>query len=138
MLTSTSEHALRALVELARLENGEAVLARCLSASAGVPLRYLSKILGTLARAGILQASRGPGGGYRLGRPAREIALIEVVELFEGVRARPDCLFGGGRRCSDEDPCGAHEEWKKVRQSYIEFLESKTIADISGPGPREA
>lgn len=133
MLSSTSEHALRALVEIAHLANGEAVLARTLSSSAGVPLKYLWKILGTLTKAGILQANRGPKGGYRLARTPDQIALIDVVELFEGVKTRPHCLFGGGRECSDDNPCGAHESWKGVRQSYIEFLESKTIADILGP-----
>ncbi|MCH7922332.1 MAG: Rrf2 family transcriptional regulator [Nitrospinae bacterium] len=133
MLSATSEYALRAMANLAPSIKGEPVLARKLSAEAGVSLTYLSKILGTLTKAGILQASRGRNGGYRLTRAAEQISLIDVVELFDGVKAKPDCLFGGGRECSDDNPCSAHEAFKRVRQEYIDFLETTTIADIAGP-----
>lgn len=133
MLTTTSEHALRALASLATLTDSKPVLARHLSIHAGVPLTYLSKILGSLTKAGILHASRGPGGGYRLARAPDQISLIDIVEQFDGLKAKSDCLFGSGRRCSDDDSCTAHESFKKVRQVYTEFLESTTIADIGGP-----
>ena len=139
MISATSEHALRAIASIAAVTNHtspetrEPILARDLSSRAGVPLNYLSKILGTLSRAGILQASRGRGGGYRLVRSADQIPLIHVVELFDGVTARPDCFFGGGRKCSDDNPCTAHDAFKQVLEQYIDFLESTTIADIAGP-----
>ncbi len=135
MLSSTSKYAFRALVGLTQLGSEEAVLARTLAETVGVPLLYLSKILGNLTKAGFLHAGRGPKGGYRLARPPDEILLIDIVELFDGIKARPDCFFGGGddRQCSDDTPCSAHEAWKKVRESYIEFMESKTITDIAGP-----
>lgn len=121
------------MVGLALLGNDEPVLARNLSSEAGVPLKYLSKILGVLTKAGFLQANRGPKGGYRLARATDQIPLIDIVEFFDGIKVRPDCLFGGGRECSDDTPCSGHELFKGVRQGYIEFLESTTIADITGP-----
>lgn len=139
MISATSEHALRAMASIAAManpsspENDEPILARDLSSQAGVHLPYLSKILGTLTKGGILNASRGRGGGYRLVRAAEQIYLINVVELFDGVSARPDCFFGGGRKCSDDNPCSAHDAFKQVRKQYIDFLESTTIADIAGP-----
>lgn len=136
MFSRTSEHALRALAGLASSSDDETVLARILSSSAGVPPSYLSKILGTLTKAGILRASPGRGGGYRLALPAEQIPLVDVVEIFEGVKTRPDCLFESGRECSDKNPCGAHESFKELRKVYIEFLESTTIADIAGLADR--
>jgi Rrf2 family protein len=134
MLSSTSQYAFRALAGLTQLGSEEAVLARTLAETVGVPFLYLSKILGALSKAGILHAGRGPKGGYRLARPADEIILIDIVEMFDGIKARPACFFGGeDRKCSDDDPCSAHEAWKEIREGYIEFLESKTIADIAGP-----
>lgn len=132
MFSLTSEHAFRALAALACSSDDETVLARILSSSAGAPISYLSKILGTLTKAGILRASPGPGGGYRLAQPAEQIPLVDVVKLFEGLKTRPDCLFESGRECSDDNPCGAHESFKELRKVYIEFLESTTIADIAG------
>ncbi len=133
MLSSTSEYALRALAYLAHLAKEEVMLARVLSSRAEVPLQYLSKILGVLVKADILLATRGPRGGYRLVRAAEQIPIIDVVELFDGVTARPDCFFGGGRKCPDDNPCTAHDAFKQVREQYIDFLESTTIADIAGP-----
>jgi Rrf2 family iron-sulfur cluster assembly transcriptional regulator len=121
------------MANLATSADGGPVLARDLSAHAGVPLTYLSKILGSLTKAGILRANRGPGGGYRLARDAAEIHLMDIVEQFDGLKTKPNCLFRSGRMCSDENPCTGHVSFKRVRQGYIEFLESTTIADIAGP-----
>ena len=130
MLGTTSEHALRALTHLAGLEPGEAILGRDLARSAGIPPNYLSKILWALGNAGFIDATRGNGGGYRLRRPARDIHLIEVVDLFDKVRAKTGCLLGG-RECSDENACPAHRAWSKVKSSYMDFLQSMTIADLA-------
>lgn len=132
MFSRTTEYALRALAALACSADDEMVKGHTLSSSAGLPLNYLSKILAVLTRAGILQASRGREGGYRLAQPAEHILLVNVVELFEGVKTRPHCLFESGRECSDDNPCGAHESFKGLRKAFIEFLESTTIADIEG------
>lgn len=132
MHSATSEYALSAIVHIARIGAGRAVLAREVAALAKVPHNYLSKVLSTLSRAGILQGSRGAGGGYRLARDPSRIFLADIIDLFDGERSRPACLFGGGRECSDETACYAHEDWKKVRSAYLEFIETKTIADISG------
>lgn len=115
------------------MKDVEPVLARTLSFKANVPLGYLSKILGALTKAGILQARPGRGGGYRLALPAEEVPLVDVVEIFDGIRARPTCLLEGDRACSEDSSCSAHESFKKVLQIYIEFLESTTIADIAKP-----
>lgn len=116
---------------MARLPDGGAVLGRDLAKQATIPANYLSKILLDLRNAGILTTARGTGGGYRLRRRPGEIRLIEVVDLFDEARARPLCLLGGEKECSDEHPCSAHHSWKPVREAYVRFLESTTIADIT-------
>ena len=131
MLSTTSEHAIRALVFLAKIPDGESILGRDLSAIAEVPSNYLAKILIQLNRQGMLEATRGRGGGYRLSRPAEEIKLIEIVTALEGEAAIPQCILEHGRICSDEKPCAAHQDWRKVRNSYVRFLEETTIARIS-------
>ncbi|MBI1790390.1 MAG: Rrf2 family transcriptional regulator [Acidobacteria bacterium] len=131
MLSTTSQHALRALTHMASLPEGTAILGRQLSERAGIPANYLSKILLTLGNAGILDATRGTGGGYRLRKKPEQIRLIEVVDLFDRARARPECFLGGGRICSDTSPCTAHGEFRDVRATYLRFLESTSIADIS-------
>jgi Rrf2 family protein len=111
------------------------VLGRDLAAKSDIPVNYLSKILLTLRNAGFLATARGTGGGYRLKKRPEEIRLLEVVELFEGSRAKPSCFLGGGKECSDADPCSAHQAWREVRRAYSHFLETTTIAAIAAPLP---
>ena len=134
MFSTTTEYALRALALLAQLPEDEAILGRELAERADIPANYLSKILWTLGGAGIIDATRGSGGGYRLRRKAGDVRLAEVVELFEKGKAKLSCLLSSDRMCSDQNPCSAHGAWREVRAAFINFLQSTTVADISRPG----
>jgi Rrf2 family protein len=130
IFSATSVHALRAVAWLAAHEREEAMLGRELAKKVDVPAHYLAKVLAQLARAGVLKASRGVRGGYRLARPARRIKLIDVVLPFEGKRARPGCLLRPERPCRDSGACSAHGAWSGVKRTYSDFLERTTVADI--------
>lgn len=136
MVSTTAEHALRALAELAALPEGEMIRGRRLAEVAGIPPNYLSKILWTLGVAGLIDAIRGSGGGYRLRRRAESIRLVEVVELFDRQRWSQSCFLSSGRECDEAHQCAAHNAWRRVRTAYAEFLESTTIADFAPP-PKE-
>lgn len=139
MFSTTTEYALRALALLAQLPEDEAILGRDLAERAGIPANYLSKILWTLGGAGIIDATRGNGGGYRLRRKACEVHLAEIIELFEKRKAKPSCLLSARNVCSDLNPCSAHKAWRDVRAAIVNFLQSTTVADISRAGrPPEA
>jgi Rrf2 family iron-sulfur cluster assembly transcriptional regulator len=136
MLSTTSEYALRALAHLARQPNGDAVLGRDLAHAAQIPANYLSKLLLTLRNAGLVDTTRGSGGGYRLRKPATEIFLIDVVELFEEIsRDKPACFLGRTKPCSDSTPCTAHNAWRDLQGAYLGFLDSTPLSMIAGePG----
>ncbi len=139
MLSVTATYALRALTELANRPDGTPLLGKDLSRKAGIPPNYLSKILWILGGNGLIEATRGVRGGYRLLRPADQIRLIEIVSLFDKTRTGSTCLLFERRQCSGDKPCSAHEAWSRVSGSYSEFLQSTTIADIAGeekPGRR--
>jgi Rrf2 family protein len=132
IFSASSTHALRALAWLAEHDGRGATLGRDLARKVKVPEHYLSKVLATLARSGVVTASRGLRGGYRLARPANRIRLIEVVGPFEGARARPGCLLRPGQPCTETGSCSAHERWGKVSEAFQRFLEKTTVADIQG------
>lgn len=140
IFNASATHALRAMAYLAARPRGEAVLGRDLAEAIEVPVHYLAKVLATLSRAGLLVASRGARGGYRLAKAPREIALLEIVEPFEGKRVRPGCLLQPDRPCSDHGACSAHGAWSKVKRTYLGFLEGTTLAGIQdqGAGMRRA
>jgi Rrf2 family transcriptional regulator, iron-sulfur cluster assembly transcription factor len=83
-LTSACVYALRALVFLARHGGDEPVTVDAIARAEGLSEAFLGLTLTALARAGVLLGGRGPGGGYRLARPARSITLLEVVEAIDG------------------------------------------------------
>ena len=132
IFSASTTHALRAVAWLAERDGSKAVMARELARTLKLPADYLTKVLGTLARTGVLTATRGVKGGYKLARSPNAISLIEVVEPFEGKRARPGCLLRPDRPCRDSGACSAHASWAVVKRTYLEFLEQRTVADIRG------
>lgn len=78
------EWALHCCTLLAVLPDGRALPAARLAEFHGVPGAYLAKSLQALSQAGIVEAVPGRRGGYRLGRPAGEVTLLQVVEAVEG------------------------------------------------------
>ena len=112
------------------------MLGRDLAQSVEIPANYLSKVLLTLRNAGLVDTTRGSGGGYRLRRPANDIHLIDVVELFEEIsRTKPPCFLGRTRSCSETKPCTAHSSWKTLQAAYLGFLVSTPLSAIAGnPG----
>ena len=131
MLSTTAQYALRALALLAREPRGAATLGRDLARAGDIPENYLSKLLWQLKNAGLITATRGSRGGYKLAKAAGQIRLIDIVEVFDALGVRPSCLMGQGE-CNEQHACSAHDAWKKVRDVYVDFLQSNTLADISG------
>jgi len=131
MLSTTLRYALRALVKLAQLPQGDMMRGEELSEATGIPANYLSKIMTTLRNGGVVEAVRGYNGGYRLAKASREIYVAEIIELLEGPQTHPQCLLGEDHECSDALACSAHGHFKRVRQAYINFLEKTTIASLS-------
>jgi Rrf2 family protein len=132
IFSASATHALRAVAWLAAREGEGAMLGRDLAREVKVPAGYLAKVLAQLARAGVLTASRGVKGGYRLARAADRIRLVDVVAPFEGKRTRPGCLLRPERPCRDSGACTAHGSWRDVKRTYVEFLEKTTVEDIKG------
>lgn len=132
VFSASTTHALRAVAWMAAHPDGGPVLGRDLARKLAIPPDYLSKVLGALTRAGVLSATRGANGGYRLARSPAKIRLAEVVAPFEGKRARSSCVLRPGRPCRDSGACGAHAAWSSVNDAYGAFLEKTTVADLDG------
>lgn len=129
VLSQTAEYALRAVLTIAEEPGGQPVGAHRLAQALGIPQNYLSKTLHQLARAGILESTRGKLGGFSLGRDARQIPLIEVVGLFDDLTGKRSCLMGRAT-CSDHDACAAHRRWKGVSERIVAFFRDTSVADL--------
>lgn len=130
MFSKTAEYALRAVVTIARAEDDRPVLAKEIADTGKVPPKYLSKVLRDLVRAGVLNSSRGIGGGFKLKKKPESLKLIEVVRPFDEVVTMRHCPFGKAR-CSDENPCPLHHQWKPVVGGIEKFFEQTTVAQLT-------
>lgn len=138
MLSVTAEHALRALTEMAMLGQGQAILGKDLARRAAIPANYLAKILWALGHAGMIDATRGSRGGYRLKKRPQEIRLIDIVDLFDRQNWKNRCFIGCHPECAGDERCGVHEGWREVRDMFEKFLVSTTLAEMAGRAGGEA
>lgn len=134
-LTRRSEYGLMALALLARRDGSGYCSVREIVAELGIPRRLLAEILKDLAHAGIAAAMRGPGGGYRLCRPASELTLARIVSILEGPRFLSEC--DGGGACEMEPGCGIRAGIRSVAQRIHVLLEGVTLEEIAAAAPRE-
>ena len=109
------------------------MLGRDLAERTGVPASYLTKVLLVLNRAGLVEATRGTGGGYRLSKSAAEITLWEIVDPVDNVGRLDDCIMGM-KECSEQNPCAMHDWWKRVRDDYLATLRNTTLAEVTAGG----
>jgi Rrf2 family protein len=130
MLSQTADYALRAVLAIASHGTDEApVRVTSLAEELRLPRNYLSKILHRLAHRGLLVSTRGKHGGFRMAVPAQELRLADVVEVFDSMEQRRQCLLGRPK-CSDREPCVAHARWKRVSDDWLSFFRETTVAEL--------
>src|SRR3989304_10167056 len=115
------DYALRAMISIARDPAGERRKTRQITDEMALPERYTTQILASLARSGLLSAVAGRDGGYRLGRPATEISVLDVVELAEGPITVDECILRGGP-CDWVRVCPMHATWSEAQQALTARL----------------
>jgi Rrf2 family protein len=129
-ISRAAQYAVRTLVHLALARAAAASPVREIADAEGIPPHFLAKLVGKLARAGLVDAFKGPGGGIRLAKPPHKIKLSQVIEAVDG----PDFLAGcflGLRECSDTHPCPMHENWKALRLRLAADFDRITIAQLA-------
>ena len=95
--------------------------------SRGISRALTAKLLTQLAAAGLVSGQPGPGGGYTLAKPAKEICLFDIVTHFEQTAEPSVCPFGHGW-CGKGAPCPLHETLGKMIAGNLAFLEKTSLA----------
>jgi Rrf2 family protein len=125
-----SEAASLAMHSAAMLTRADQPLtAREMAQRTGASQAHLAKVLQKLVHAGLLQATRGPAGGYLLAAPPTEVSLLQVYEAVEGSLPQPRCLLPHGR--CQFDTCIFGHTLERVRAELRAYLEEHTLADIA-------
>lgn len=121
-LTKRSGDAIRILFHLAALPPGTRRTSIEIAEASGVSRGNIPTLVAALSRAGILDCTRGPGGGCALARPAAQIDMAEAVTAVEGSLEPEHCALDD-IRCRDRPyPCGMHHTWATVVRTLTDEL----------------
>ena len=155
--TRKTDYALVALAVLAEQPEASPLSARQIAEAHDLPVPLLMNLLKQLNRAGLVDSSRGAGGGYRLARPADQVGLAEVIDAIEGPIALTPCCdepetaaaapafatatdaAAAADNAADEEPCQTCRATgncpitrtiQRVNQLVTDLLASLTLRDV--------
>ena len=134
MLISTKgRYALRVLIELAGYDRQQLVTLQTIADSQQISEKYLESIIVVLSKAGLVDAVRGKGGGYRLARNPEEYTIGEILKLTEGTLAPVSCLDDTPNKCPRAAECKTLPIWEKLNTIIGNYLYSVTLKDLIDP-----
>ncbi len=127
-LSTKGRYAVTAMMELAlNKDKGPVTLAE-ISHSQGISLSYLEQLFARMRRDGLVVGVRGPGGGYRLARPAEEISVAQIITAVDEGTAQGQSLGTGG---ADDDRCLTHDLWVDLSRQIYDFLNGITLEQMA-------
>lgn len=132
-LTSQEEYGLRCLLRLARKEAREPVSIQEIADGEGMTPEYVAKLMRVLREGGLVQSTRGAGGGYRLVRPAGDVTIWEALEVLGGEffsDAFCESHPGQLRDCVHSTDCSIRALWRGINTMLRSALSGITLADL--------
>jgi Rrf2 family transcriptional regulator, iron-sulfur cluster assembly transcription factor len=123
------ELAIQAVLYLSSLNIGETKNAKAISKALIVPKEFVSKVLQSLTKSGIVKSHKGKNGGFLLGKPSNEIRLIEIILAIDGPELFEKCVLGFSD-CSDDNPCPLHSKWEKLRNEIYGMFSTSNLEDF--------
>ena len=131
MLSSTCRYAIKAVIYIgANSVENQWIGIKKISKDLDIPGPFLGKILQILARHKILSSTKGPNGGFGLGRNPDKIRLIDIVEIIDGMDSYKKCIIGV-KDCTElENQCTLHTRYAHLREEIKKIFEMETIAEL--------
>jgi FeS assembly SUF system regulator len=130
-LSSLADYAVVMMSAAARHCGQSKVNATTLAAETGIPLPTAQKLVSRLSLAGLLESSRGTGGGVRLSRPPAAISLADIIEAVEGPIAMTTCVDTARHDCALEGACQVRPHMGAVNGAVRGALAGVSLASLS-------
>jgi len=128
-LTTKGRFAVTAMIDLALRQKKGPVTLAAISQRQQISLSYLEQLFGKLRRHELVEATRGPGGGYSLARRADDITVTDIITSVDEPLDATQC--GGKQNCMGEaGRCMTHDLWTSLNRCMVEFLDSVTLQKL--------
>ena len=127
--TTKGRCAVTAMIALALRQSNGPVTLGAISQRQQISLSYLEQLFGKLRRHELVESTRGPGGGYSLGRKAADITVADIIVSVDEPIDATHC--GGKENCLGESGrCMTHELWTSLNQRMVDFLDSVSLQKL--------
>jgi len=129
-LTTKGRFAVTAMIDLALRSGAGPVALAAISQRQQISLSYLEQLFGKLRRHELVESTRGPGGGYSLGRAAGEITVADIIVAVDEPMDATSC--GGKENCRGDHSgkCMTHDLWTSLNAKMIEYLDSISLKKL--------
>ena len=131
-LSTRGRYAVMAMADLASRE-GEAkpVSLGDIAGRQDISLSYLEQLFAKLRKGGLVVSARGPGGGYRLSRPAGDLRVADIILAVDEPISTTRCKSGSPTGCTGTaSRCLTHDLWEELGRQIHIFLSTVTLADV--------
>ncbi len=126
-LTTKGRYAVTAMLDLTINRDQGPITLADISQRQGISLSYLEQLFAKLRRNGLVDSARGPGGGYKLSRPADKIAVGDVIAAVDEHVDATRCK--GMKNCKEEG-CLSHDLWNDLSKQIRDFLQEISLAEV--------
>ena len=127
-LTTKGRYAVTAMLDLA-LHYGEGPITLAdIAQRQGISLSYLEQLFSRLRKQSLVSSVRGPGGGYSLGKEAREIFIGEVIAAVDENMDTTKCH--GAHNCQNNERCLTHDLWSDLSDQIYTYLNNISLQDL--------
>jgi Rrf2 family iron-sulfur cluster assembly transcriptional regulator len=129
-LTTKGRFAVTAMIDLGLRSHAGPVALAAISQRQQISLSYLEQLFGKLRRHELVESTRGPGGGYSLGRSADQISVADIITAVDEPIDATGC--GGKENCMGDDGgrCMTHDLWASLNSKMIEYLSSISLRKL--------
>lgn len=129
-LSTKGRYAVMALADLAKHSDGSTVPLSAIAERQHISLHYLEQLFLKLRRAGLVVATRGPGGGYALADAPSEIDVAAIMEAVDEPVKMTRCSGDSDPGCVADNRCLTHDLWSALGDHIVDFLGGVTLGDV--------
>ena len=127
-LTTKGRYAVTAMLDLALHQGKHPVTLQDIAVNQEISLSYLEQLFARLRQGGLVQGTRGPGGGYRLAQDASEVSIAGIISAVDEKADLTRC--GGKSDCHQGEECLTHELWTELSEKIYQFLDDISLGDL--------